>query len=181
MRITGRYVVWYREVKIDGRVLSPADSQSVFNHSPDGFAWGYGGSGPAQLALAILLAAGVPESSALALHQEFKRRFIEPLPIRDFDLSIDIGEWLSTQIRQVCQFCRQPYGWKPGAGRSGDSHGICATCDELPDDEQMRVYRDAIAAQRNGSLRPRAPLAGGLSRSNRCSGLTYQAADRSMN
>lgn len=24
------------------------------NHSPDGFEWGYGGSGPAQLALAIL-------------------------------------------------------------------------------------------------------------------------------
>jgi hypothetical protein len=27
----------------------------VRNHSPDGFNWGYGGSGPAQLALAILL------------------------------------------------------------------------------------------------------------------------------
>lgn len=26
----------------------------LFNHSPDGFEWGYGGSGPAQLALAIL-------------------------------------------------------------------------------------------------------------------------------
>src|SRR5262245_55620958 len=35
--------------------LSARRSQAVFNHSPDGFAWGYGGSGPAQLALAILL------------------------------------------------------------------------------------------------------------------------------
>jgi len=26
----------------------------LFNHSPTGFEWGYGGSGPAQLALAIL-------------------------------------------------------------------------------------------------------------------------------
>jgi hypothetical protein len=26
----------------------------LYNHSPTGFAWGYGGSGPAQLALAIL-------------------------------------------------------------------------------------------------------------------------------
>jgi len=25
----------------------------LWNHSPDGFEWGYGGSGPAQLALAI--------------------------------------------------------------------------------------------------------------------------------
>lgn len=27
----------------------------VYNHSPTGFAWGYGGSGPHQLALALLL------------------------------------------------------------------------------------------------------------------------------
>jgi hypothetical protein len=26
----------------------------LYNHSPTGFAWGYGGSGPAQLALALL-------------------------------------------------------------------------------------------------------------------------------
>lgn len=35
--------------------LDPGPSQKVRNHSPDGFSWGYGGSGPAQLALAILL------------------------------------------------------------------------------------------------------------------------------
>jgi hypothetical protein len=28
--------------------------EEIANHSPDGFEWGYGGSGPAQLALAIL-------------------------------------------------------------------------------------------------------------------------------
>lgn len=38
-------------------VAKPArlDSRTdLFNHSPTGFEWGYGGSGPAQLALAIL-------------------------------------------------------------------------------------------------------------------------------
>ena len=35
--------------------LSPLASQAVVNHSPDGFEWGYGGSGPAQLALGILM------------------------------------------------------------------------------------------------------------------------------
>lgn len=53
----------------------------LVNHSPTGFAWGYGGSGPAQLALAILadyfehvvgldrVAAGV---AALRWHQDYK-------------------------------------------------------------------------------------------------------------
>lgn len=35
--------------------LDPHFSQQFRNHSPDGFEWGYGGSGPAQLALGILL------------------------------------------------------------------------------------------------------------------------------
>jgi hypothetical protein len=35
--------------------LDPGPSQRLFNHSPDGFEWGYGGSGPAQLSLAMLL------------------------------------------------------------------------------------------------------------------------------
>lgn len=36
-----------------GALLSPRND--VRNHSPDGFQWGYGGSGPAQLALALCL------------------------------------------------------------------------------------------------------------------------------
>ncbi len=35
--------------------LSPEPSQEIINHSPDGFNWGYGGSGPAQLALGFYL------------------------------------------------------------------------------------------------------------------------------
>ncbi len=56
--------------------LRPFDSQQLFNHSPTGFEWGYGGSGPAQLALALLLdATGDPET-ALRLHQDFKRAVV---------------------------------------------------------------------------------------------------------
>ena len=44
----------------------------VVNHSPAGFAWGYGGSGPAQLALALLLDAGLRPRQTEALHQQFK-------------------------------------------------------------------------------------------------------------
>jgi len=56
--------------------LSPSVSLALCNHSPTGFEWGYGGSGPAQLALALLLdATGNPEL-ALRLHQSFKWNFV---------------------------------------------------------------------------------------------------------
>lgn len=42
-------------VKINEEVLLPDESLKIINHSPDGFAWGYCGSGPAQLALSIML------------------------------------------------------------------------------------------------------------------------------
>lgn len=86
---------WYGEVKIDGVVLSPAASQRVYNHSPDGFAWGYGGSGPAQLALAILLAAGLSDKKAVALHQRFKAEFIAPLPRDSFTIEVDVLAWVA--------------------------------------------------------------------------------------
>lgn len=41
-------------------------------HSPTGFEWGYNGSGPAQLSLALLLDAGVPVDTALYEYQRFK-------------------------------------------------------------------------------------------------------------
>ncbi|MGH6693352.1 MAG: DUF6166 domain-containing protein [Gammaproteobacteria bacterium] len=48
------------------------------NHSPTGFEWGYGGSGPAQLALAIL-ADYLDDAEALPLYQDFKRDVIAGL------------------------------------------------------------------------------------------------------
>ena len=59
----------YRGIRFDGKIsvsifegkrhkfvreLTPALSHGIRNHSSSGFEWGYGGSGPAQLALAIL-------------------------------------------------------------------------------------------------------------------------------
>jgi hypothetical protein len=81
-------------VMCDGEFLSPERSQIVWNHSPDGFAWGYGGSGPSQLALAILLEAGISENEAVRLHQEFKREFIETQPQEDgWTLDVDVEGW----------------------------------------------------------------------------------------
>jgi len=62
-----------------GYELTPHKSLRVRNHSPDGFNFGYGGSGPAQLALAILmdyLGTVIPHP---ALYQSFKFKFIAPI------------------------------------------------------------------------------------------------------
>jgi len=69
-------------------ILDPAYQLAV--HSPTGMEWGYGGSGPAQLALAILFdhlkdepgrTKYYAETKALRLYQEFKFRVIAKLPM----------------------------------------------------------------------------------------------------
>jgi len=47
-------------------------------HSPTGFQWGYGGSGPADLALSILTDL-IGLERAERLYQDFKWRFIAPV------------------------------------------------------------------------------------------------------
>ena len=92
MRIEGNEA---RVVRVDGAILSAQRSQHLWNHSPDGFNWGYAGSGPAQLALAILLAAGLTDARALHLHQAFKRDFVQHWPAgRPFVMDVDIDAWL---------------------------------------------------------------------------------------
>lgn len=56
-------------------------------HSPDGFNWGYGGSGPADLAYAILLdclrrtcSTQVAKAAANDLYQRFKAQTVANLP-----------------------------------------------------------------------------------------------------
>lgn len=56
-------------VTVDGKPLNPR--YDLWNHSPTGFEWGYGGSGPAQLALA-LLADAIGDDEALLYYQLFK-------------------------------------------------------------------------------------------------------------
>lgn len=86
---------WYGQVVIDGRPLDPKRSQKLRNHSPDGFAWGYAGSGPAQLALAILLEAGATDAQALAYYQDFKREFLATAPNQQaLDIQVDLLDWL---------------------------------------------------------------------------------------
>jgi hypothetical protein len=87
---------------VDGRLLRPDDSQQIRNHSPDGFKWGYGGSGPAQLALAILLLY-VPAETAQLHYQDFKFGYIAGLPQRDIDVHINL-RWVMSKILELGPF-----------------------------------------------------------------------------
>jgi hypothetical protein len=77
-------------VLLNGKLLDPRASQQVMNHSPDGFNWGYSGSGPAQLALAILLEVTGDRSIALRNYQEFKRDHVATWPADYVNTTIDI-------------------------------------------------------------------------------------------
>lgn len=76
-------------VTVNGRPL-PA-RLNWWAHSPTGFEWGYGGSGPAQLALAILGDhLGVEaRDRAIRLHQQFKFRVVAKLPREGWTLTSD--------------------------------------------------------------------------------------------
>lgn len=54
----------------------------VRNHSPDGFSWGYGGSGPAQLSLAILCDA-IGKTRAERIYQDFKFKVVAAWPMKE--------------------------------------------------------------------------------------------------
>ena len=88
-----------RNVFIDGVMLMADRSLAHRNHSPDGFAWGYGGSGPSQLALAILLEL-YGENIAQRFYMRFKFDIIAALPMQeDFELEVArVQEWLDKRL-----------------------------------------------------------------------------------
>ena len=79
-------------VMVDGQRLSPR--LDLRNHSPTGFEWGYSGSGPAQLALAILADHCANDERALNYYQRFKWAVIVELPPREWILT-------SEEVRQA--------------------------------------------------------------------------------
>lgn len=71
----------------------------ITKHSPGGFEWGYGGSGPADFALNILAAyIGTEKAQENGLYQEFKRQFLATLPFEGGTIKkADIMAWLEKQ------------------------------------------------------------------------------------
>lgn len=82
-------------VLVDGKELPLGPSLKLRNHSPTGFQWGYAGSGPAQLALALLLFAGIERQDAEDLYQAFKAAHVQRWPNgEDFVINLDIRAWV---------------------------------------------------------------------------------------
>lgn len=78
-------------VTVDGRNL-PLRTDLV-NHSPTGFEWGYGGSGPSQLALAILCwHCASNEQRALNYYQRFKDTVIARIQSSTWFMTSDFIE-----------------------------------------------------------------------------------------
>jgi len=72
-------------VLVDGESLEPR--LDLVNHSPTGFEWGYLGSGPAQLALAMLAHHLGDDQQALELYQDFKVIVVANLPPVEWSIS----------------------------------------------------------------------------------------------
>lgn len=89
-RYEGRREGHTTKVTVNGRPLNPR--LDLWNHSPTGFEWGYGGSGPAQLALALLAEHLGDDDQATSLHQDFKFQVVANLPH---------GGWTLTS-EQIC-------------------------------------------------------------------------------
>ena len=87
------------KVERGGKQKKLSPQLEVVNHSPSGFECGYQGSGPAQLALAILVDVIGDKDTAVRLHQLFKRSVIASLP-RDTDWVLSEGE-VKTAVSQL--------------------------------------------------------------------------------
>src|SRR6516225_7071586 len=85
--------------EVDGQSAGRLD---LWNHSPTGFEWGYGGSGPAQLALALLADATGKDRLAVALHQDFKFKFVGRLPKEGFEMTAEeIEQWVEEAAKNL--------------------------------------------------------------------------------
>lgn len=81
----------------DGEILDPGPSIAVHNHAPE-FNWGYGGSGPAQLALALLLDVTKDRGLSDQLHQLFKEQFVAGWG-DNWEISTkEILDWVATRV-----------------------------------------------------------------------------------
>lgn len=82
----------------DFELVKLEESLRYRQHSPAGFSWGYEGSGPAQLAFAILQTA-VGVEFAEQRYLDFKRDVISAIPMeqREWKATVDLQEWTASE------------------------------------------------------------------------------------
>ncbi len=73
--------------------VNGAPLRHVCRHSPDGFEWGYGGSGPADLARSILIDC-LGQDRADRLYQDFKWSFVSRFQFKGWKITSEqIESW----------------------------------------------------------------------------------------
>lgn len=98
-------IVFTRE---DGLAFVDGVPTRKVRHSPTGFEWGYRGSGPADLALNILLECGASDAEADAWYQAFKEAVVARIPY--------VGGTLSKAlIRERIRILREGFSRQPAA------------------------------------------------------------------
>lgn len=91
-------------VPVDGLPHPLRATAVAERHSPTGFEWGYGGSGPAALAHSILIECGVPEEVADRLYQRFKAKVVAGLPPTSWGmLDCDVRDWVRRELADEAQ------------------------------------------------------------------------------
>jgi hypothetical protein len=142
----------------------------LWSHSPSGFEWGYGGSSPAQLALAILSDA-VGDERALPNYQQFKFSVIGGLRRMGWVLTRDeVTDWLERErpttrakhgyLESSLQMDndKQPAGKKAAAVRDVTrTVDNCLFADEWPTDAGIKDF-GLESTEHYGALQYETPL-----------------------
>lgn len=120
------------------RVIENGDSRTLparldlRNHSPTGFNWGYAGSGPAQLALAIVADVTNDDGTALHTYMDFKRGMIAAMGKGDWRLTeSEVLRFLVALVSPSCCLMRE----------GGRVYRICGHCGIFLEASRM-VERD---------------------------------------
>jgi len=102
--IRGHQDEYKTEVFVNDKKIKIRNSQKLRNHSSTGFNWGYSGSGPAQLALALCMHLFLDNAIALAVYQDFKDKFVKTWPQgEDFEVTIDLASFLEEHADKLKQ------------------------------------------------------------------------------
>jgi hypothetical protein len=104
-RYEGKRIHGLTDVRVDGVPLNPR--LDLWKHSVTGFEWGYTGSGPAQLALAILADLLEDDERALNLYQRFKWEVIVGLPRKRWTFT---SEQIEEAVRRLIASESMPAG-----------------------------------------------------------------------
>jgi hypothetical protein len=154
----------FQVVKVEDGKEQPLNPRlDLKNHSPTGFEVGYPGSGPAQLALAMCADALQDDRFALALYQDFKRKFIVKFPHEGFEMSdeairawaeqhkstLDLSDWQEEAERvadpsytpTLAEALRHPDEFVAGMTETA---GVGRAAERKPEALGIRANRDLV-------------------------------------